>query len=175
MRLMIAALAVGALFPQLCLAQTEQQLRMMPSSAEILELANKADENIQGFEKALKASSPYLDKDTVQTDQEAANYAHTIISGIRKDGDSMYRLVALLATLDDLTLDASRASRSIMVGIGAKSLNDNSSHSAAAMTAMSLLASENSLYDISDLLMHTTLRYAAAEEDLMGQLLKKLK
>jgi hypothetical protein len=94
----------------------------------------------------------------VQTDQEAADNAHTMINTIRKNGPSMYGLVGLLSTLDDLTLDAARASRSIMVGIGANSLKDNSSHSAAAMTAMSLVASENSLYDISDLLLHVNKR-----------------
>ena len=175
MRLISAILALGVLFPQLCGAQTSEQLHTMPSSAEILELANKADENIRGFEKALKASAPYLDKDTVRTAQAAADDAHTIIKTIRERGASMYGLVALLSSLDDLTLDASRASRSIMVGIGANTLNDNSSHSAAAMTAMSLMASENSLYDISDLMLHMTLRYAAAENDLMEQLLKRLK
>ena len=93
------------------IAQTKQQLRTMPSSAEILELANKADEKVKVFEKALKASAPYLDKDTVQTDQSAADGAHTLINTIRKNGPSMYGLVGLLSTLDDLTLDASRASR----------------------------------------------------------------
>lgn len=175
MRLMIAALAAGACFSQLCLAQTEQQLHTLPSSAEILELANKADEKVQGFEKVLKASAPYLDKDTIQTDQDAANNAHTLIRAIRKNGPSTYGVVALLSTLDDLTLDASRASRVVILAMSQNSLKNNSPNSSPAVTVMALVESENSLYDISDLLLHVTLRYAAAEDDLIEQLLKKVK
>jgi len=155
------------------IAQTKQQLRTMPSSAEILELANKADEKVKVFEKALKASAPYLDKDTVQTDQSAADGAHTLINTIRKNGPSMYGLVGLLSTLDDLTLDASRASRAIILAMSQNSLKINSQNDPPTMTVMALMESENSLYDISDLLLHVTLRYAAAENDVLEELLKK--
>jgi hypothetical protein len=173
MRFIIAALAISSIFPQFCLAQTRQQLRTMPSSAEILELANKADEKVKVFEKALKASAPYLDKDTVQTDQAAADDAHTIIDTIRKNGPSMYGLVSLLSSLDDLTLDASRASRAIILAMTQNSLKGNSPKDSPTVTVMALVESENSLYDISDLLLHMTLRYAAAENDVMEELLKK--
>jgi hypothetical protein len=175
MRLLIAVLATGVVLAQFCPAQTKEQLHTMPSSAEILELADKANENVLSFEKALEAASPYLDDDTVKNDKVAAENAHAIIDAIRKKGASMYGLVGLLSCLDDLTLDASRASRSIMVGIAANSLKDNSSHNAAAMTAMSLMGSENSLFDISDFFLHVTLRYAAAEDDAIEQVLKQLK
>jgi len=125
MRLLIAVLTAGVVFAQFCPAQTTQQLHTMPSTAEILELANKANENVLSFEKALAAASPYLDDDTVKNDKVAAENAHAIIDTIRKKGASMYALVGLLSCLDDLTLDASRASRSIMVGIAANSLKDN--------------------------------------------------
>jgi hypothetical protein len=174
MKLWIATIVL-AFLPQSCVAQTEQQLHTMPSSVEILELANKAEENVKGFEKALDASEPYLDKDTFQTDQDAANKTHAVISAIRKNGPSMYSLVGLLSALDDLTLDASRASRLIILAIGQNSLKDSSSRNAGAIAGMSLMNSENSLYDISDLILQVTLRYAAAENDLVQELLKKLK
>ena len=43
------------------------------------------------------------------------------------------------------------------------------------MTAMSLVGSENSLYDISYLFLHMTLRFAAAEDDVLEQVFKQLK
>jgi hypothetical protein len=173
MRFIIAALAISSIFPQFCLAQTAQQLHTLPSSAEILELANKADEKVKVFEKALKASTPYLDKDTVQTDQAAADSAHTIITALRKNGPSMYGLVGLLSSLDDLTLDASKASRSIIFAMSQNSLKGNSPNDSPTVAVMALIESENSLYDISDLILHVTLRYAAAENDVMEELLKK--
>ncbi len=176
MRLRIAtSIVLTALLAQPCLAQTSEQLHTMPSSAEILELANKADENIRGFEKALKASAPYLDKDTVQGDQAAVDAAHAAISAIRKNGPSMYVLVGLLSSLDDLTLDAARASRIIILAMGQNSFKDSSAQGSATAAGMALITSENSLYDISDLFLHVTLRYAAAENDLMVELLKKVK
>ena len=178
MRLRIAtAIVLTALLAQPCLAQTSEQLHTMPSSAEILELANKADENIRGFEKALKASAPYLDKDTVQGDQAAVDAAHMPPSAqFRKNGPSMYVLVGLLSSLDDLTLDAARASRIIILAMGQNSFKDSSAQGSATAAGMALITvTENSLYDISDLFLHVTLRYAAAENDLMVELLKKVK
>jgi hypothetical protein len=138
-------------------------------------LANKADENVQGFEKVLKASEPYLDKDKFHIDEDAVAKTHGVIAAIRNNHVAMYSLVGLLSALDDLTLDASRASRLIILAIGQNAFKDPAAKESATVAAMSLMNSENSLYDISDLLLHATLRYAAAEDDVLEQVLKKLK
>ena len=143
----------------------------MPSSAEFLELANKADEKVRAFQQALKSVEPYLDKDTIKTDTQAANDAHTILAAIRKNGMSNYGLVSLLSTLDDLTLDAARASRMVLLTM-AQRKGDSSS---ATADFMALTQAENGLYDISDLLLHAGLRFAAAEDDLMAEIAKHVK
>ncbi|MGA3263942.1 MAG: hypothetical protein ABSC47_07840 [Terracidiphilus sp.] len=172
---MIAVLAVSAVFPQLCFAQTEQQLSTPPSSAEILELANKADEKVVDFEAVLKKAAPYLDKHTLQTDEDAVNTTHSIIESIRKKGADAYVLVSLLSTLDDLSLDASRASLSVLLYYTQNASKGDASNTTALASVMDLSDSDKSLSDISDLLLHATLRYVAAEENTLIQLLEKPK
>jgi hypothetical protein len=151
--------------------QSPQELRTMPSSAEFLELANKAEDKVQSYEQALRAVEHYLGKDTIQSYSEAANNAHMIIATIRKNGMTNYGLVSLLSTLDDLTLDAARASRMVLLGM-AQNKGDSSTATADFMTMMQ---AENGLYDISDLLLHAGLRFAAAEDDMMTAILKHTK
>jgi len=175
MRLMIVVLAVSAFFSQFCCAQTEQQLSTPPSSAEILELANKADEKVAAFDAILKKAAPYLDKHTLQTDEDAVNTTHSIIEAIRKKGADAYVLVGLLSALDDLSLDASRASLSVLVAYTQNSSKGDTASNSAIMSVMELSDSDISLSDISELLLHATLRYVSAEENTLIKLLEKPK
>jgi hypothetical protein len=174
-RLTLLLGAVGVLFPQFFLAQTKEQRHTLPSSAEILELANKADEKVHGFEMVLQEVAPELDKDTVQTDQDAAKMAHTIIAMIRNKGASTYSIVGLLSILDDLTLDASRASRIVLFSYTKNLVNGNQPSNVILTKVIALTDAETSLHDISDLWLHMALRYVAATDDLMEQLFEKLK
>jgi hypothetical protein len=85
----------------------------MPSNEEISELIAKADEKVSSFEAAVKNAKPYLDKinpKLVKNYLDGASAAHTIIQSMKKNGPSAYGLVSLLATLDDLALDAATGS-----------------------------------------------------------------
>src|ERR1700733_4284400 len=85
----------------------------MPSKEEVSELIAKADEKVSSFEDAVKNAKPYLDRvnpKLVTNYLDGASAARTIIRNLQKNGPSAYGLVSLLATLDDLSLDASTAS-----------------------------------------------------------------
>jgi hypothetical protein len=85
----------------------------MPSKEEVSELVAKADEKVSSFEEAVKNAKPHLDKinpKLVTNYLDGASTAHTIIRNLQNNGPSAYGLVSLLATLDDLSLDASTAS-----------------------------------------------------------------
>jgi hypothetical protein len=73
---------------------------------EIGELAHKADEKVTVFEQALKAAKPLLDDGVFQNHSDAAAEAHKIIRALDKNGPTVYALVALITTLDDLVIDA---------------------------------------------------------------------
>ena len=147
----------------------------MPSKQEILELVGKADEKVSGFEEAIKNAKPYLDKINPEFSKsylEAASEAHALIRAIQKSGESAYILVSLLATLDDLSLDAAKA--------GINLLRTDEAHVAkgagadvGALTAVVLLGNASTACnDISELIMHATLRYVDVEERALGKLLE---
>jgi hypothetical protein len=84
----------------------------MPSKSEIFELLDKADQKISGFEVAVKGAKPNLDGIDAKLSKnylDAASTAHLMIQTLHKNGPSAYGLVGLLATLDDLSLDAANA------------------------------------------------------------------
>jgi hypothetical protein len=140
-----------------------------PSKDEILELMNKADEKVSGFEKAVKSVQPSLDKidpNLSATYLNAASAARTIIRAIQKNGPSAYGLVSLVTTLDDLSLDAATASIQLML------LRDQSGQTGARGLdfLVPLMTAKNECYDISELIMHATLRYIHVQEDLLEEL-----
>ena len=145
----------------------------MPSKEEISDLLKKADEKVSGFEKAVKNAKPYLDKidpKFATTYLDASSDAHTIIAGMQTNGISAYGLVSLLATLDDLSLNAANASVQLL--LAAKSTPAD----AGALSATIPLASASTACnDISELIMHATLRYVHVEEELLGKLMASQK
>jgi hypothetical protein len=144
--------------------------RSMPSQSEFSDLLAKADQKVSTFEAAVKNAKPYLDK--IDT-KYAANYldaaatAHELISQALKNGSSAYGLVALLTTLDDLSLDAASGNVLLMSADIAKGkLPDAVTGSAVFALSMAGTACN----DIAELIFHATMRLIAAEETALGKL-----
>jgi hypothetical protein len=142
----------------------------MPSNDEILELVAKADQKVSGFEDAVNGVKTDLDKadpELSKTYADAAAAAHAIIRSIRKNGPSAYGLVGLVATLDDLSLDASVVTIQLLL------LRIQSGQTAVStlwVFVVPLLTSKNECHDISELIKHATLRLISAEEDVLHKL-----
>jgi len=147
------------------------QVAAMPSEAEIGELAAKASEKVEAFQKTLDSVKPFLDKadsSAYAKDKNAVEGARTILAALKKNGRSAYILVSLLATLDDLNLDATQDSTAILL-YGAHAMADGKRPPDGMTTAVLMLTSTGSaLYDISELVMHATLRFVNAEETVLA-------
>jgi hypothetical protein len=159
-RIASALLAVG--FAGFAAAQNQQPL---PSRQEIDELISKADQKIDALSVALMSVRQDIESTTPdlwKNQMGNVSTAHQIIQTIREKGPSVYRLVALNTTLDDV----SRASLlSIIVAVGEKSVDRETQQGLAAVTSAEL-----GCYDISELLGHVTLRLIQAEEHVINSL-----
>lgn len=159
-----------AVFAGAALGQSGSSL---PSKDEIFELLDKADQKISAFENAVKSSRPKLDEIDRKLSGnylDATSTAHTMIQALHKSGPSGYGLVSLLATLDDLSLDAANASVKLLYATKAGQPN------AEAVAAVILLGnSGTACNDIAELLMHATLRYIHVEEEVLEKLLANQK
>jgi hypothetical protein len=152
-----------------CAAQSKanSELSDLPSNDEVRELLNKAEEKVSGFEKAMKQVKPDLGPEESAKDLNAASAARTIIQAIQKNGTTGYGLVSLLATLDDLGLDASAAAV-LLLAKGKCRPEDMGS-------MLLLMKSKNELSDISELIMHATLRFIHIEEEILRKLMDAAK
>jgi hypothetical protein len=160
-----------AVFTVSVLGQTETS---MPSKDELLELLNKANEKISGFEQAVKMVKPDLDKvdSKLSTNYlNAATAAHTLIHAMQKAGPTGYGLVGLVATIDDLSLDAATASVQLLIQIAARAQGGLDVSLLNPVTL--LMTSKNECYDIGELIMHATLRYIYVEEQVLAKLLEQ--
>jgi hypothetical protein len=141
--------------------------RNMPSESELSELLAKADQNVSAFKVAVESAKPALDRVNVNLAKnylDAASTAHTLISQTTKNGATAYRLVGVLITLDDLSLDAANASKFLLVA--------DQSHSATEVATLGALsAAGTSCNDIAELIFHATMRLIAAEETALDKLL----
>jgi hypothetical protein len=145
----------------------------MPSKEEIEELVNKTAEVVKGVQKSLQSAKRWLDSadpDLYKQDSDACNVAITTIAAIRANGRSAYALVALVSTLDDISLDCCRAEARMVVMIPTVKGDAKSTLTA---DLFSLTGAGKSAYDMSELLLHATLRYVSAEEEMLGYLLNK--
>lgn len=145
--------------PVCCPAQPNKPTA--PSREEISELVAKAEEKVSSFEDAVRHVKPILESqqtDLLGKDAKAAEKAHKLIRGLQQNNPSAYALVALIATLDDISLDASRtATLVIMTG-----LNKIDAETQGRLTL--LWNAQNSCSDISELILHATLRLIEVEE-----------
>jgi hypothetical protein len=149
----------------------------MPSQEELSELLAKADENVSNFENAVRNAKPQLDKiDTKYATNylDAASTAHLLIGATNKNGPSAYRLIGVLATLDDLSLDAASGSAFLL---GADEDRVVSKGAAPDMGTRSdlltLTAAGKACNDIAELLLHATLRFVNVEEQTLNMLIPK--
>lgn len=144
----------------------------IPSEAEIGELTAKATEKVDGFKSTLKTVKPYLDKadpTAYEKDMMGIDKTYMILSVLKKNGRTGYALVGLLTALDDLDLDATQDSLAIVLS-GTKAIAEGKSPPEGITTAaMMLTSSASSFYDISELVMHATLRFVAGEEAVLAQ------
>ena len=162
-------LALAVLFSPLALFAQNS----MPSNEELAELLSKASQKITSFQEAVQGAKPFLDQ---QDPKLASNYMDTaktaqeIIRVGQKEGASAYRLVGLLSLLDDMTVDAANASFRLMQeevkAVEAKQANVN-----VVAAILPLNAAQTGLNDISELLLHATLRYVGSEEQALIKLL----
>jgi len=144
----------------------------IPSEAEVGELTAKAAEKVETFQKTLDAIRPFLDKadpSAYKKDENAVEAARSILAALKKNGRSAYGLVSLLTTLDDLDLDATQDSQAILI-FGTRAMSDGRQPPDGMTTAVLMLTSAaSSLYDISELVMHATLRFVGGEEAVLAQ------
>jgi hypothetical protein len=150
----------------------------MPSKEEMSELITKADEKVSGFEEAVRNAKPHLDRidpKLVMNYMDAASTAHTIIKGMQKNGPSAFSLVSLLATLDDLSLNACTASGQLL-RTDEEQVTKGKQPDVGRLSSVILLnTAGTACADIGELIMHATLRYVDAEERVLGTLLEKQK
>jgi hypothetical protein len=163
------ALGQNSISPQRRTPSKEELSKLqasMPSNEELSELLAKADEKVSTFEQAVRNAKPHLDKiDTkyARNYLDAASTAHTLIQAT-KNGPSGYRLVGVLATMDDLSLDAANGSVFLL---GANAPSDMDAMSAV----IALTSAGTACNDISELIFHATMRFVNAEENLLELLL----
>ena len=144
----------------------------MPSEAEVGELTAKAAEKVETFQKTLDSIKPYLDKadpSAYGKDENAVAGARSILSAIKKNGRSAYGLVGLLTTLDDLDLDATQDSQAILIFVTRAMTEGRRPPDGMTTAVLMLTSTASSLYDISELVMHATLRFVAGEEAALAK------
>jgi hypothetical protein len=153
------AIAILVFLPAFATAQDKQQA--IPSKAEFTDLFTRADENLKAFDSALGNARPALDKqdpDLFKKYSKAAVTAKEVLKALQETSPSAYGLVGLITTLDDVTLNASRAATVILLS-HSKENND--------ATIAGLGAAQNGCYEVSERLTNATLRLIKVEEKVL--------
>jgi hypothetical protein len=147
-------------------------VQQLPSEAEIDELLSKAAEYANSYRQTFTSAKPSLDKAPTpgfyEKGIELSSQASETISAIRKNGRSAYALVGLIAILDDMTINATRAyAVTMLVASGESSSNPKDR---AMQDFQDLAQAGKNCYDISDLILHATLRLIHVEEQTLQTL-----
>ena len=145
----------------------------MPSNEELAELLSNASQKITSFQEAVQGAKPYLDQQDpklVSNYMDTAKTAEGTIKVGLKEGASAYRLVGLLSLLDDMTVDASNASFRLMQE-DAKAVGAKRADIGVLAAILPLNGAQTGLNDISELILHATLRYVGTEEQALTKLL----
>jgi hypothetical protein len=91
----------------------------MPSEAEIGELVGKASEYVDTYKQTFKNTRASLDKAPnpgfYEKGMELSEQASGVIAAIRQNGSTGVALVSLLTILDDMSLNAAKASSEKMI------------------------------------------------------------
>jgi hypothetical protein len=153
------------------------QVPSMPSEEEINELLSSSSERITEFQRALDNVKPLLDRadpEFYKQDSEACETAQAAIKAMKKNGSSAYALVALVSLLDDLNLDASRATLQIF-RLAHDDDKTGKKNPSIVPDFLNIAEAGKNCGDISELLLHATLRYIAAEESALSKLFPNTK
>jgi hypothetical protein len=149
----------------------------MPSAEEINDLLSKASEYVAVYETTFKNAKPTLDRSPApgffETSKDLSSNANSIIATIKKNGMSAYALVFLVKILDNMSLNAGRAS-TVAVFVQFQGDTPDLKHR-AALDMQDISQAGKNCYDISELLLRPTLRYVAVEEDLLQTLSEQRK
>jgi hypothetical protein len=147
-------------------------VQQMPSEAEIDELLSKAAEYVDSYRQTFTSAKPSLDKAPTPgfyaKGIELSSQASEAISAIRKNGPSAYALVGLIAILDDMTINATRAYAVTM--LVATEEGSSNPKDRAMQDFLSLAQAGKNCYDISELILHATLRLIHVEEQALNTL-----
>jgi len=174
-------LALFLFFGFNCFAQDKSPDAMrasMPSKEEISELLSKAEEKVSGFEQAMKAVKPTLDRiDSSITSKglDGASTAHTVIRAAQKNGPTGYGLVVLVVTLDDLNSNALRGALLLASEDRNRIVTGGRPDPNLPSNVLALSNAGNACNDMAELIVHATLRYLGVEEAVLGQLLDSKK
>ena len=148
------------------------EVASMPSDAEIGELLSKASEYVETYKQTFATAKGSLEQGSQPGfyDRAATMSAQAtqIISTIKKNGSTAVALVSLIAVLDDMSLNGARASAVAMLLAAGEDKR-------AMQDFQNLAQAEKNCYDISELLLHATIRYISAEETALRVLLKQQK
>jgi hypothetical protein len=142
--------------------QTDQP--PIPSKEEVTALLNQADTAVLAFDKALAGAKPALDKQDAglfQKYTQAAKTTKEVIQALEETSPSAYGLVGLITTLDDVTLNASRAAMVILLGRGATGDKE------ADRMVGELGSAQNGCYEASERITSATLRLIKVEEKVL--------
>jgi hypothetical protein len=96
---------------------------------------------------------------------DAAATTRWLISTTKSKGISAYRLLGILASLDDMSLNASMAAVVLLTNV-------NRQDPRIPNEVVLLMNSKNASTDISELIFHATMRFVHVEEDLLDKLPK---
>ena len=169
---LVVLLLTGWALGQQSTARVQEQsartaVNNMPSADELSELFKKAEDKVAAFQNAVSAAKPQLDPlDTHLAARytDDASTAEKILAAMKSKGASGYGLMMLLDALDTLTLDATDANMRLLVhNTAANKLSDT----ATMLPMTSLKTALDGCNDISELLLHASLRYIAGEEALL--------
>jgi len=161
------AIAILALLPVWASAQDTTQPAgqpPIPSKEEITALLNKADTAVRAFDQALAGARPALDKQApglFQKYSQAAKTTEDVIQALQETSPSAYGLVGLITTLDDVTLNASRAATVILLGRGTKDGKE------ANRVVAELGSAQNGCYEASERITNAALRLIKLEEKVL--------
>jgi tRNA splicing ligase len=156
-------------------ADAPSKVPNMPSEAEIGELINKASEYVDTYKRTFTNAKASIDKaPTNGFDQSAATLADQasgVITAIKKNGSTGVALLSLLTILDDMSLNAQKASAVVMIVALREDKTNRNNH--AMQDFQDLAQAGKNCYDISELLFHAAIRYISAEETALRVLLDK--
>lgn len=148
-----------------------------PSDAEIGELLSKASEYVDTYKQTFKNAKASLDAATTpgfyESGMTLSEQASSVIAAIRKNGPTAVALVSLLTILDDMSLNAAKASSATM--LVAISQDKSNRDNPAMQNFLNLAQAGKNCYDISELLFHATLRLITSEETMLRTLLDNQK